>query len=110
MTIGMVFQFGNEFIEVKVENANCFFRTTAFDGVFVPIEGLKLSKSGTIKEFPDLKGNEDWKKEAIKRFKEKLKSYKTEIEQAEYIIEDLKKFGYVPKYIQRSGHRQKELK
>jgi hypothetical protein len=107
--IGIIFSFGSEIVEVRIQDSNCFFRTSQLQR-FATIEGLKLDKEGTIKEFPDLEGNEDWNKIAIGRFKEKMKSLKSEQEQAKYIIEDLSKYGYVPKYMQRAGFRPVKLK
>lgn len=107
MTTGIVFQFGNEVIEIRIDGLNLFFRTNQFGGALVPFKEqyIKLSKSGVLKEFPDLKENENWKGEAIKRFKERLKEYKTEEERVNYIIDDLSKFGYVAIAKQRLGHR-----
>ena len=108
MTIGIVFKLGSDIIEVRVQDFNVYFRTPGL-GQFADIEGLKLNKVGVIKEFPDLKDNKEWKKEAIKRFKEKIKSMETEMERVKYVIDDLKKYGYVPMYFQRAGHRPTKL-
>lgn len=75
-----------------------------------PIENIKLSYSGVIKEFPDLMNQNNWRVEAIKRFKAKLKTFKTEGEKADYIIKDLRKYGFVPKYKQKAGHRVEVIK
>lgn len=69
------------------------------------INNLKLSKSGVIKEFPDLNNRDDWREEAIRRFKEKLKKFKTEDEKLIYLVEDLEKHGFTPLYKQRQGCR-----
>lgn len=108
--IGVLFQFGNDVIEVRVDGTNCFFRSTQYGGSFATIDGLHLDKRGVIKEFPDLKDRDDWKLEAIKRFKRKLKELKTEEERVNYVIDDLKKWGYVPTHIQKKGHRIKKIK
>jgi len=110
MTIGCIFNFGNENIEVKVTGNQVVFRTQQFGGAFITIDNLKLSKSGVVKEFPDLKGNENWREEAIKRFKERMKSYNTEKERINYVINDLNKFGYIPLYLQEDGFRPKKIK
>ncbi len=78
--------------------------------MITPITGLRLSKSGTIKEFPDLKEDEEWKKKAIERLKEKMKKFNTEMDKTEYIKEELIKFGYEPLFYQRAGHRTKKFK
>jgi len=107
--IGLIFQLGPEIVEVRVDNNNIQFRNNDSNGMFTTIEGLKLNKVGVIKEFPDLKDNEDWQNIARERFKEKIKSMKTEMERANYIIDDLKKYGYEPKYRQRQGFRPEKL-
>ena len=103
--IGVIFDFAGEFVEVVIDGTNCLFRTKQFGGALAPIDALRLDKKGVIKEHPDLKDNEDWRKEAIKRFKEKMKDYNNEKERMEYIINDLKKFGYKPLVIQKAGFR-----
>ena len=102
--IGIVFVLGSETVEVRVHGSNVYFRTAQLNQ-FTDIGGLKLDKTGAIKEFPDLKDSKDWKEEVIKRFKEKIKNMKTETERVKYVIEDLSKYGYVGKYIQKSGYR-----
>jgi len=102
--IGVIFQFGTEIVEVRIKDNNVFFRTSNSQ-TFGDIDGLKLDKVGVIKEFPDLKDKEDWQKQARDRFKEKIKTMKDEKEQMKYIIEDLRKYGYKPLYLQKSGYR-----
>jgi len=106
--IGIIFQFGSEVIEVRIKDSNCYFRTSQSQQ-FATINGLKLDKLGIIKEFPDLKDNINWRKISIERFKKKMKEIKTEKEQAKYLITDLSKYGYTPKYLQREGHRPVKL-
>jgi len=105
MVIGVVFQFGSQIIEVRVEGVNCLFRTGQFGGAFAPIDGLQLDYRGVCREFPDLELREDWKQQAINRFKDKMKQLKTEEERINYVINDLKKFGYNPLYKQKNGFR-----
>ena len=107
--IGTIFDFGGEKIEIRIDGTNCLFRTQQFGGAFATIEGLKLDYKGVIKEHPDLKDKETWKEEAIKRFKNKLKEYKTEEERMKYIKKDLEKYGYIPLYEQKQGHRPRRL-
>ena len=108
--IGLIFSLGPEIVEVRVDGNKILFRNNQSNGAFTTIEGLKLDKAGVIREFPDLKDNDNWQKIAQDRFKEKIKSFKTENERANYIIEDLKKYGYEPKYRQRQGHRVEKIK
>jgi len=71
--IGALFSFCGEIIEVRIDKNNCLFRTSSLGGGFAPIEAIRLDKQGTFKEFPDLKDRDDWRDEAIKRFKETFK-------------------------------------
>lgn len=108
--IVVVFQFVNQIIEVRINGNNILFRTGEFGGAFVPIDGLKLDKNGVIKEHPDLKDKDNWREEAIKRFKGHIKNMETEIQKANYIISELKKVGYKPVALQRAGHRPIKIK
>lgn len=98
-------RFGNEIVEIRLEGAKILFRNSTFGNEFAPMEFIRLDKGGTLKEFPDLEGREDWATEAVIRFKAKLKSMKSDIERANYVIEDLKKYGYIPVAMQKEGHR-----
>lgn len=97
-------------MEVRIDGTNCLFRTQQFGGALAPIDALKLDKKGVEKEHPDLKGKKEWREEAIKRFKKKLKSYRTEKQRMDYIKDDLQKFGYIPIAEQRSGFRPRKLR
>lgn len=102
--IGVIFQFGSEYVEVRIKDNNVFFKTQNSQQ-FGDIDGIKLNKAGVIKEFPDLKDKEDWQKQARERFKKKIKSLKTENEQMKYVIEDLRNYGYKPYAMQKQGFR-----
>jgi len=108
--ISTLFEFGNEIIEVRINNITCLFKTKSNSGVYATIDSIKLSKEGCIKEFPDLKNNNDWKKEAIKRFKEKIKNLPTEKERMKYVINDLKNHGYKAVLFHQSGYRPIKIK
>lgn len=108
--IDLMFWLGPEVIIVKVNGNNISFKNVNQNTGFVSIEGLRLSKEGVVKEFPDLKDREDWKDEAIERFKDHIKSLKTEKEKVDYIAEDLKKHGYVLKQTQLAGQRWRHWK
>ena len=107
--IGLVFQFFSEYIDIRINGNSLLFRTSQTGSMFSPVEGLKFDKVGVIKEFPDLKDNKDWKIEAIKRFKEKIKNMKSEEEVSNYLIKDLTKFGYIPIAKQKQGFRVQKL-
>lgn len=108
--IDVMFKYGTEIILVRIRDGKVFFATSTYGGSLTTIEGLKLSHSGVIKEFPDLIGNENWRREAIKRFEKKIDSFKTEEEIYQYIITDLKKYGYVPMWKQKPGFRMEKIK
>ena len=106
--IGIVFNFGTDIVEVMIKDNTLFFRTSQFQN-FGDIDGIKLNKVGVLKEFPDLKDNEDWQSIARQRFKDKIKQMKTEREQADYVISDLQKYGYTPMWEQVQGFRPRKL-
>ena len=104
MGIGIIFQLASETFEVRIDNGNVMFRTSGTNGAFGTIDNLQLNYTGVLKEHPDLKDSKEWRVEAIKRFKDKIKTM-TEIQAARYIISDLSKFGYTPLYSQKDGFR-----
>lgn len=107
--IKATFRYGGEVIEIIIDRNNVLFYDTSSQ-MTTSIEGLKLSKAGVIKEFPDLKDETNWKEKATKRFKDHIKSFKSEIEKIYYIKEELKKHGYEPMTYQRGGHRPRKFK
>lgn len=107
--IEILFRFGGDVILVKISGNNVLFGNTAQGARMASIKGLDIKKSGVVKEFPDLKDRADWKDEAIKRFKDKIKTLKTEKEKAEYIIEDLNKWGYKPWKMKVQGRRATDI-
>ncbi len=107
--ITLLFGFGNEKVLISVNGTEIYFSSTAFGVQKAPIEGLSLSKLGVIKEFPDLEGDDEWRKKAIERFKEKISKRKTEKARVDYIVEDLAKFGYVLEQTQKEGFRPKKV-
>ncbi len=108
--IELMFYFGSDIILVRVSNNDITFSNSAFGNLYAPIDNLKLSRIGVIKEFPELEYEENWKDEAIERFKNKISSLKTEEKKAEYIIGDLRKHGYIPRYKQRNGFRREVIR
>jgi len=109
--IDIILEYFGEVILVRVKDKDITFGSkTGRDVLMASIEGIKLSKEGAIKEHPDLKDREDWREESIKRFKDKINSFNTENEIIDYIVEDLKKWGYVPLYKQKQGFRKEVLK
>lgn len=108
--IGLIFQYGAEIVETRIEGTSLWFRTSTFGSNFVPIDSLHFSKEGVIKEHPDLEGDPLWKAKAIERFKAEMRKMGNEHKIAEYVISDLKKYGYVATYRQVAGHRLEKLK
>ena len=90
--IQLMFRFANEKILVVIDGNDIKFGSTQYGAQLASIEGLKLDYQGVIKEFPELEDRDDWREEAIKRFKEKIKSFDTEEERGVYIVEDRRIF------------------
>lgn len=109
MTVGVIFHYGPEVVETRVTGSSVLFRSSTFGSQFVTIDNLYLSKEGVIKEHPDLENDPLWKVKAIERFKDEMKKIGNENKIAEYIINDLKKYGYIPMYKQKIGHRVERL-
>jgi hypothetical protein len=107
--IQVLFEFCGEHILVVIEGTKIMFGNTSFGAKFATIDGLKLDYNGTIREFPDLELEKDWREIAIERFKNKIKTYQTERDIASYVVDELKKFGYVPLKIQIQGYRWRKL-
>jgi len=107
--IEVIFYFGTEIVMARIREGRVTFCSSSNGNYEATIEGIKLSKAGVMKEFPDLKDNPLWKEEAIKRFKQKINELGTEEAIAEYIIADLQKVGYVPKWKQKQGFRRVKL-
>ena len=107
--IDLIFFYGTEVVFIRIKGSDVRFSTNAYKQWYGSIENLKLSYAGVCREFPDLELNENWRAEAIKRFKEKLKSFKSEEEIASYLISDLKEHGYIAKFKQKAGFRREVL-
>ena len=107
------FVLADTIIRVKIEGNNITFSDVSTNyQTFVPLECLKLSVAGIIKDHPDLLGKSDVeiKKEGLKRFKEKIKGMGSEVEVKNYVVEELKPHGYVLKMIERPGYRPEIIK
>jgi len=107
--IELIFYFGTEIVMLRINRTSVTFANSEYGAVEAPIDNIKLNHEGVVKEFPDLKDKDDWKGEAIKRFKEKIKSFESEEAIADYLIDDLVKFGYVPKFMMKQGFRRIKL-
>ena len=93
-----------------INGKNILFGKSINEGLLAPIDKLQLSKSGVIKEFPDLEGNDNWRSIAIERFKAKIESMNSETDITKYVVNDLAKFGYKPLKMIRQGFRAKSIK
>ena len=109
----LIFRLADDYVIVKIKNGQVLFSNsnTNFQR-FVPIDGIMLNREGIIKEFPDLKGlpDSEMRKEAIDRFKKHIKEFNTEDEIKEYIIMELKKYGYICEKIKKEGFRAISLR
>lgn len=108
LTEQAIFQIGGHRTIVRVIGTNVLFMDMQ-SLMMSPLEGLKLSKEGIIKEHPDLKDNPDYKQIAIQRFTDKIKELPTERERMDWLILELKKMGYVPFSRQVLGHRSRKI-
>lgn len=108
MAIRSTYRLGGEILNVLVDGTNLMFLDS--NGVVTTIEGVRISKGGVLKEFPDLEGNEDWRKIAIERLKEKVKELQTELERTIYVKDEFVKFGYEAMFYQVAGWRPKRFK
>jgi hypothetical protein len=108
--IGVMFQFGNEYITAEVRGTELYFRTADYNTQAAPLDSVKLDRAGVIKEFPDLAFADDWRQKALERLKMKIKDMASEIERINYTITDLKQFGYIPYAYQKQGHRVKRFR
>jgi len=105
----LMFEFGNEVIMIVIKNRTVTFRNTAYGAIESDISGLSLDYVGVVREFPDLETREDWKEEAMNRFKFKISQMPTEEEISKYIIKELKAVGYIPKLKWREGFRPEKI-
>ena len=103
--IDLLFYYGSETVIVRVIGTNVFFGSSTFGGKLVSLDGLYLDYQSVIKEFPDLKDDKLWKNKAIDRLREHIKNINDEDKIADYIIDELKKKGYIPKLKQKGGFR-----
>ena len=109
MTIVGTFKSDTDIMQVGVRgNDLTFFDVSS--GLATVLEGIKFDYEGVIKEFPDLKDNDNWKKKAIERLKEHMKTFDTEMDKLNYIKDELVKFGNIPLYFQRHGFRVEKWK
>lgn len=108
----LTFQKGGDIIEVKIHNQNVMFTTAASNfSEYVPLDALKLSTPGIIKEFPDLEGKPPAviRQEALKRWKIKLSGLGGEVEIKKYVVKELEMQGFQLIMIKREGFRPQKV-
>ncbi len=106
--IDCIFQKQTELTAIRVMGKNLLFaKQQGGYYKYTPIDGLKLEIGGILREFPDLKDKDkgEMRKITIERFKEKIRSFNTEIEIKDYLKEDLRKHGFTFVGYQKKGHR-----
>jgi hypothetical protein len=108
MAFGGIFKLGSDIVQVGIEGNNLIFLDIS-SGTVTTVEGLQFSKSGVIKEFPDLKDDEEWKKKSIERLKEHMKKIESEMDKLIYVKNELNKFGWEALYYVQKGFRPKKF-
>jgi hypothetical protein len=109
----LIFEFAGDYVQIKIAGHNILFSTSQTNfQTWTPIDGLVLKKAGIIKQFPDLKDLElgEMRIEAIKRFKEHIKTFDNEFRIKDYLVKELTPQGYILKSVQREGHRPQKIK
>ena len=108
--IDIILFYGTEIVLVRIQGSNINFSTSSSQGKYSDISGLRIDKRAAIKKWPDLEDKEDWKDEAVKRFKEHIKSMPNEEEIYSYVINELRSVGYIPKYRLKQGFRRETIR
>jgi hypothetical protein len=106
--IQATFKFTGENHAVIIDGNNIMFADDS--GQVSTIEGIKLVKSGVVKEFPELENDPEWRRKVIERFKEKIRTMNSEIEKINYIKDEFVKFGHTALYYKRAGSRPMRFK
>ena len=107
MPILGTFRIASDIQEVIIKGNELYF---AQNGIITSPDGVKMDKSGVIREFPDLENNEEWRKIAIERLKTHIKNMKTEMDAMNYVKDELTKQGYTALFMQRAGFRPEKFK
>lgn len=107
--ITLIFEFMGEKVMVTINGNDIKFGSTREGARMADISGIKLSYAGCCREWGDLELRDDWREEAIRRFKDKIATLNTDMEKARFIIEDLRGHGYLPRLMQRQGYRMEAI-
>ena len=103
--IDLIFHHASEVVIVRINGHSITFGSTMFGAKMADISGLRLDFNGTIREFPDLKDDLNWREKAIERFRKHIETLKDEDKIADYIIYELRNKGYQPRLKQKPGFR-----
>ena len=109
----LFFQIGSDATIIKIEGKNVLFSNSALNfNQFVPIERIRFTEQGILKEHPDLKGMKlnDMRDEAIRRWKRKIQAMESEDTIRDYIINEMERMGYEYEMIKRNGFRPVRIK
>ena len=99
---------GVDVVEAVIDGNNLMFMDVS-SGLITSPEGLKIDRNGVNRQFPDLKDDDDWKKKAIERLKEHIKSFDTEDKKLNYVKNELVSYGYDALFKQRAGFRPQKF-
>ena len=104
--IKLAFELGGENIILRINGNDVRFSNASLGlNEFFPIDNIRLSYVGVVREFPDLETNDNWRKVAIGRFKDKIREFKKEDEIVDYIRKELEPHGYKLISKQKDGFR-----
>jgi hypothetical protein len=107
--IDLIFIHASEIALVRIRGHQVTFGSSIYGAKMADISGLRLDFNGTIREFPDLKDDLNWRTKAIDRFKEKIKQLDSEEKISDYIIYELRNKGYTPTLKQKEGFRPAKI-
>jgi hypothetical protein len=94
--VDVLFQRMDEVVTIRLDGNNILFSSSQYGAGIYPIESLKLNYQGAIKENPDLVDDAEWSSKSIERLKMKVKEFKTEEKRIDYLVSEMKPFGYIP--------------
>jgi hypothetical protein len=109
LTIKCTLRLAGEIIHVIITGDNVMFLDS--NNTITTLKGLKFSHVGVLKEFPDLKDNENWRAIALERLENHIKSLEGEMNKINYIADELNKYGgYEKLFYQSAGWRPQKFK
>jgi len=109
----LTFVFADTIVKVKIDGHSVTFANADSNYLqFVPINCLRLTEEGILKEHPDLKDKPfgEMKKIAIERFKKFVSLLSNEETIKDYVIKELQNSGYKLKLVEKNGFRPQVIK